>query len=239
VNAACVQMQWDLEAAKALGPTLAILAAALAWLINKALTWSVWAADRFIIRLEMMNALYADIATNLESERAYANKEDGERFLQLLTANLPLEAPFVPYIAVEEKNLVFNEAGTDLRSLPPDIVLAVVKYYNASAGLSRQLADFRSDAYLKIGRRRQEGVFIDAYGVGRKVCELGDEALRQLASRRRFYDASRLAFLTAMGIAGFLVLAYAAVTLPHDSRWLSAAAEWASSCGAPPGKTPS
>jgi len=197
VNAACVQMQWDLEAAKALGPTLAILAAALAWLINKALTWSVWAADRFIIRLEMMNALYADIATNLESERAYANKEDGERFLQLLTANLPLEAPFVPYIAVEEKNLVFNEAGTDLRSLPP------------------------------------------AYGVGRKVCELGNEALRQLASRRRFYDASRLAFRTAMGIAGFLVLAYAAVTLPHDSRWLSAAAEWASSCGAPPGKTPS
>jgi len=31
----------------------------------------------------------------------------------------------------------------------------------------------------------------------------------------------------------------AAAALPYDGRWLSAAAEWASSCGAPPGKTSS
>jgi hypothetical protein len=200
----CVHLQWYLEVAKALGPTFAILAAALAWLVNRTLTWAVWSGERFVVRLEMMNALYSDIATNLESERAYSNVDDGRKFLARLAARLPDAAPLIPYVAVQEKNVVFNEASSDLRALPPDIVLAVVKYYNASAGLSRQLADFRSEAFLAIGRERQESVFIDAYRVGNEVCQLGEAALKQLKSRRQIYDKTRLLFFTAIGVIGFM-----------------------------------
>ena len=222
---------------KTTGPTLGIAGAALAWLLNKFLGWLVWVADRFINRLEVMTAIRAEIEAKLQNERSYNNFRPAIRLIRERRALDAPGDPFVPYVSVEEDDPIFKEAAKTIRTLPPNVIGQVVAYYYHSAALTRQLADFRSEAYRTMSRVRQERVFIDTFYLARTACRAGEAATQRLNAALAFYEG-----IKALAWATALVLGFAATALgfgyagPRLAVAISAAVEWASTCDLTPSR---
>ncbi len=237
MNPICAHAPWLIAALKISGPSLAILAAAAAWLANRFLSWVVWAITRHIDRAEVMTAIQAEISNNLDGERFYSVAEDGKAFLEGLKAHLPAGAQLVPYVAVEEVDVVFDGVKEALRTLPRDVIGPVVRYYDASKGLAHQLADFRSDAFYALERERQEAVFLDTYRIGAKVVRLGERAAQKLRNKLRRYRAGWVLSTIATAVILLASAQFAWRSLPLALNAANAAAEWEATCDLTPAKT--
>ncbi len=233
----CLREPGIVAFAKTFGASLGILGAAVAWLLNKLLGWFVWEGERLLERFEALKALRAEIADNLRSEKAYANPEVGRKFIASLKAKLASDAPLSPYVAVYEDDRVFEETAKSLRKLPLDVIDSVVSYYSASAGLTRQLVDFRSDAFLALSRERQEAVVADTYEEGKTVVELGEAALAKVRENLEEFRFGAV-WACAAALFGMALIAYAAVAPFADAvHAISGAVEWASACDPSASKT--
>jgi hypothetical protein len=153
----CAQEPTLIAFVKTFGTTFGLLAAALAWLLNRFLAWCVWEGGRFLERYELMKAVHAEINDTQRGEEHYADVDQGREFIHRLKQAIPADAPLVPYVAVDQRQLAFDDGLKQIRLLPTDLIEAVVGYYSASGGLGRQLEDFRSETFRSIpaiGKRR-------------------------------------------------------------------------------------
>ena len=220
--------------AKTFGASIGILGAAAAWLLNRFFGWCVWFAGRRLERHEAMKAIRAEISDNLRSEIAYAGLEKGNAFIGELEADLTADAPLAPYVAVEERNVLFDDIAKSVPTLPSEVIESVIAYYSASAGLTRQLIDFRSESFRSISRARQRAVIKDTFAEGAKVCELGKAALARMDSEIQSYEYA-IVWAYASGLLGLVGLVFLlAVPLPLGAKAISAAVEWASTCDLAP-----
>jgi hypothetical protein len=219
---------------KAFGTTFALVAAAAAWLLNRFLGWCVWEAGRFIERFELMKAIRAEIADNLRSEEAYADAEGGERLIATLEQLVPPGGALAPYVAVDDRNVIFEETAKSLRLLPFGVIESVVAYYSASSGLTRQLLDFGSDAFKAIGPIRQKAVIVDAFKEGAEVVALGRVAQTRIEEKFAVYRAI-VAAVAGAGLVVALAAAYGlARAAPPFVASISEAVGWASTCDLAP-----
>lgn len=212
------------------GTTLGLLAAALAWLLNRFLAWCVWEGGRFLERYELMKAIHAEINDTQRGEEHYADVARGREFINRLKQTIPPDAPLVPYVAVDERQLAFDDGLKQIRLLPLDLIEAVVGYYTASGGLARQLADFRSETFRSISRDRQEAVILDTYREGAVVMTLAQTARDWLEAEMSAYRGYA-ATTAALALAAVVGTAYViAVPVPRLVSEIDGAVEWARTC---------
>jgi len=219
---------------KFFGASASIVFAAIAWLTNKFLGWCVWETSRLLDRYELMKALRAEIRDNMRGERYYTSQQDAAALIERMERALPAEAPLMPYIAVDDRNLILDGEGRSLRKLPLATIETVVAYYTASVGLTRQLIDFREPAFAAIGRERQREVIFDTYREGAEVIRLGEAAIANLTSNVRKYWSAALAACVLVAIA--LIAGVWAAAHPTQTfvASVNAAVEWASTCDKTP-----
>ena len=219
---------------KTFGTTFGIVAAALAWLLNKFLGWCVWEGGRLIERYELMKAIRAEIGDNMRSEEYYADGAKGRAYVAELERMIPPDDPLVPYVAVDERNFVFEEVAKSARQLPFDVVESIIGYYSASRGFTRQLLDFRSDAFKAISRERQKAVLLDTFEEGARVQALAREAQNRIQLLINGYRALVIALIVAAAFGAWTAA---------DTLWrpgiefiaaISGAVEWASTCDVAP-----
>ena len=215
---------------KTFGTTFGLLAAAVAWLLNRFLAWCVWEGGRFLERYELMKAIHAEINDTQRGEEHYADVAQGREFIARLKQTVPPDAPLVPYVAVDERQLAFDDGLKQIRLLPLDLIEAVVGYYTASGGLARQLADFRSETFGSISRDRQEAVILDTYREGAVVKDLAQTARNRLEAEMSKYRGY-LAVAIALALVGLVGVAYVlTVPVPRLVSEIDAAVEWAQTC---------
>jgi hypothetical protein len=220
---------------KATGASLGVLAAALAWLLNNLLAWIVWQMGQWRRRHEIIKALHAEIESNSESEKNYADPVEADKLIVRLKSDLGPYKPLAPYVAIVDRNVVFEQVASSITALPARIIEKVVNYYNFTRGLTVQLADFRSDAYKSMSRERQESVIRQTYALGAEVAKAASAALDAL---RAEIQALKIGFALALvGLAiTALVLVPAAIGLASRvmNDTVKPAVIWASACDLSP-----
>jgi hypothetical protein len=135
---------------KITGPSLGIVAAAFAWIANNFISWCAWQIGRSIKRYDTMKALRAEISSNSQSEQNYADPEAAEVLIASLRADIGPFKPLIPYVAVIDRNVVFDNVSVSLSLLPAKAAADVVAYYNLTDGLTAQLMDFRSETFARL-----------------------------------------------------------------------------------------
>ena len=227
----CLHEPQVIAFAKTFGASIGILGAALAWLLNNALRWLVWLISERRREYELIKGLKAEIASNAASESNWAGAANGEKLIATLRSDRGPYKPWAPYVAVVEANFVFDSVKDTINRLPADVIVTLVEYYNLTAGLTKQLGDFRSEAYTQLSHDRQIYVIRGVYALGDEVAAAAARAEAALAQRLR-----RLNVINAASIA--LAAFAAALYLPSLFEALGAyiessvkpAVEWASSC---------
>ena len=236
MNAGCLPAPELVAFVKTFGITFGLVAAALAWLLNRIVSWCVWQGQRFINRYELMKIIDADIGDTQKVEASYADAEKARRLIEHLKATLPADAPLAPYVAVDNKQFGFDDGAKEICLLPPRIIEAAFKYYRASGSLAVQLMDFRSDVFRVLSRERQEAVIVDTYALGASVRSLAETARAQLRSEMHThvrYGATAIVLVVACAVATIYI---AAPLLPRLLNNFGAAVEWARACDLSPTK---
>jgi len=202
---ACASWERWRDFLKDIGPTLGIVGAVAAWLVNKFLSWFVWICERFLKRYELMHALRAEIQSNSQGESYFypgGIKPDeavrrAEDLIEKLRANVGPYNPLMPYLPTLAGNPVYENALSSLSQLSRWVVWPVVRYYSASVQLVNQLADFRSDSYLALSQSRQADVIRQLWrNIGREVEVSARQAQRRLFIWISFYDLLVASILT-------------------------------------------
>ncbi len=235
----CLHEPGVIAFAKTFGASIGIFGAALAWLLNNALRWIVWRIGEWRSEYELIKGLEAEIASNVASERNWADESQYDRLLAALETDPGPCKPWAPYVAVVEANIVFDSVKTSINRLPADVITKVVEYYNLTSGLTAQLADFRTETFAQISHARQTIVIRRTYDLGRSVVAAAAAAADELAKRLQ-----ALQVLLGLGIAGAALaltmgvpvcVSAASVFLLDD---LKPAVEWASACDLAPRSSP-
>ena len=236
MNATCPPEPDLVAFVKTFGLTFGLVAAALAWLLNRIVSWCVWEGRRFLDGYEMMKIIHADISDTQRVEANYADADKARQLIEHLKATLPADAPLAPYVAVDNRQFGFDDGAKEIRLLPLRIIEAVFKYYRASGGLAVQLLDFRSDVFRSLSRSRQEAVILDTYVFGASVGNLADTAKSQLVSGMRMHRRYAAVALVFGGTCVLAAVVLAVEIFPKLLTEISAAVEWARACDASPTK---
>jgi hypothetical protein len=172
---------------KITGPSLGIVAAAFAWIANNFISWCAWQIGRSIKRYDTMKALRAEISSNSQSEQNYADPEAAEALIASLRADIGPLKPLIPYVAVIDRNVVFDNVSASLSLLPAKAAADVVAYYNLTGGLTAQLMDFRSETFARLSHERQKAVIRRLFILGAQVAAAASVAQETLELGLRRY----------------------------------------------------
>jgi hypothetical protein len=228
---------------KVIGPTLGILGAAAAWLINRFLVWCVWMIERFLRRRELMKALQAEIISNSEAEAVYypGNTPAGQtsaaatKLIDSLRRQIGPYKPLAPYVATAPGNPIYEKAIDSISLLPSAVINAIVGYYSASVSLTNQLLDFREEAYLKLSQRRQGEVIAMVWDViGREVEKSANAAKETIERALRKSDAILIGLVLSGVVASLAAFVGVAPHIVSAGTSFKQAAIWVSSCPSTP-----
>ena len=103
---------------KTFGITFGFVSAALAWLLNRFLSWCVWEGGRILERYELMKIIHTEIADTQEVEVSYADDKNAREIIGTLNRKLPSDAPLIPYVAVDDRQFAFDDGTKEVRLLP-------------------------------------------------------------------------------------------------------------------------
>jgi hypothetical protein len=235
----CLHEPAVLAFAKAFGASIGILGAALAWLLNNVVRWTVWRIGEWRSEYEPVKGLKAEIASNARSERNWAAPEEADKLIAALKTDLGPYKPWAPYVAVIEADIIFDGLKGSINRLPSNVIEKVVEYYNLTSGLTKQLEDFRSEAFTQLSRPRQTTVIRGVYELGAAVITAADKALEALEKR-----VQTLRIVQSLGFIGLALAAFVGVPLACSAaksfvaEGLIPAAEWASACDLAPKSDP-
>ena len=219
--------------AKTFGASIGILCAALAWLLNNAIRWLVWLISERRREYELIKGLTAEIASNAASETNWSNPEVCKELIAKLSVDPGPRKPWAPYVAVVNANFVFDNIKEAINRLPADVIAALVEYYNnLTAGLTAQLADFRSEAYAQLSHDRQVKLIQQVFTLGGIIAAASARAQAALAQRLRtlkvIYGVTLAAAAATIGPSA---IADGNAFVEHS---LTPAVEWASTCDLAP-----
>ena len=217
------------------GASLGLLGAVLAWLLNNLLAWIVWQLGQLRRRHETIKALHAEIESNSESEKNYAALGEAEKLIARLKYDLGPYKSLTPYVAVVDRNVVFEQIAGSITVLPARVIGKVVSYYNLTNGLTAQLEDFRSEAYRTLSQARQETAIRGTYVLGADVARAAAAALEALSVE---LQALKIGFSLALALMAILGLVFIPAAIGFVGRFvndaLKPAVEWASACDLSP-----
>jgi len=215
-----------------------LVAAAVAWIVKNIVGWIVWAIQRERDRYDLMKALLAEITSNSVTEALYLDITAASRLTDAIRRDVGPYQPLEPYVALVEKNAVFDNIVESITILPTKVIAAVVDYYNASAGLTKQLQDFREDAFRRLSQARQQQAIRNLFALLGPAVDATSPRARTAISQRM--GASRI--IGGLGLAAGLLAAFVGVPLlcSAGSRvtalYITPAVEWASTCPSAPRK---
>lgn len=234
----CLHEPILLSLGKAFGASLGILGAALAWLFNNLLRWLVWVVGEWRKEYELIKALRAEIASNGASERYWSDPAVADKLIAGLKSDLGPYKPWTPYVAVTERNQVFDNLGIAISRLPAGAIAKVVAYYNLTSGLTRQLADFRSEAYAVLSHPRQVKVLQQVFLLGAEIGTAAREADHALKSRLNALEVMYGLGLACLAMTCFIGIPSLIGMGEQVVMRVTPAVEWASTCDAAPKTNP-
>jgi hypothetical protein len=231
----CLREPGVIAFAKTFGASIGILGAALAWLLNNALRWLVWLISERRREYELIKGLSAEIASNAASEKNWSSPEVCKELIAKLSVDPGPRKPWAPYVAVVDANFVFDNIKDAINRLPAEVIAALVEYYNLTNGLTTQLADFRSEAYLKLSHDRQVKLIQQVYTLGAVVANASARAQAALAQRLRMLKVTYGLTMAVFTIAAAkIVPAAISASATFAEQSLTPAVEWASTCDLTP-----
>lgn len=228
----CTHEPIFLAFSKAMGPTLALFGAIVAWLANNLISWCGWQIGRSVRRFEAMKALKAEIGVFNKEELYYADGANLDALLQQLKTDLGPYKPWTPYVPVYDRNAVFDSlmVGGSLPALPASVLESVVNYYYLAGGLNAQLKDFTSDAYKQLSHARQEAVIRDLQPLGEETAKAHQSALAAIEHHLRLQRLALPVFAAAGALALIICVPPLVAASNRFAQAFISAAEWASTC---------
>jgi len=230
----CVPLEVLKSAAPVAAAAAAALVALVGWWCKSVISYCVWRDRSLHQRIELMQTIRAEIGINLTGEKVWASDAYRDGLLEKFDGPGWTSRGFVPYASTTSQPPLLDEFVKKLFLLPETVATKVFEYFNQSQALDAQVKDFRSEAFLGIGRQRQRDVLIDTYALGADTVSAGETAQKLLLeavkidTREKSLVPRRATIWTAL-----------AVSISAGLGWIGVAATfnavegWVATCSPP------
>jgi hypothetical protein len=189
----CLRQPVLIAFAKTFGASIGILGAALAWLLNHALRWFLSVTSERRSEYELIKGIRAEFASNANSKRSGTDAAQAEQLIADLKSEPGPYKPWTPNFAVVDENFAFDNLKGSIIGFP--------------VGLTKQLADFRSDAYAKLSHDRQKTFIRRAHALGADVALVSETAQAKLDQRMNRLFLAKIAFYCAATLSAASIAA--------------------------------
>lgn len=129
---------------------------------------------------DVHRALYAEIGANLANLVDAPNLVRQCKLGSARIENAPDKTPYVPFIARETRDQIFQAIVADIHILPRTSIDAVVAYYAQIASIAAMVEDLRGQTYASLAKERRMRIYEDYMALKEQSLLFGNHALRMI-----------------------------------------------------------